>query len=157
MDEQVAPAAVEQLIPAGWLVTVPVPDPARDTVMPDPWVNVALAVAGPVIVSVQVPVPEQLPPHPVNKKPLAAVAVSVTSAPWAKFAEHVVGQLIPPELLVMVPVPAAGGVTVKVKVFVGGGVLALFPPPHAASSRVQATNADTNQKRTREPMARFYS
>jgi hypothetical protein len=71
-----------QLIPAGALVTVPVPDPASLTVnaklvVPPP--NVAVTAVAAVIVNVQVPVPSQLfaPLHPVNVDPAAGAAVNV--------------------------------------------------------------------------------
>jgi phage tail protein X len=44
---------------------------------------------------------------------LAAVAVSVTCVFCAKLALHVEGQLIPAGLLVTVPAPTAGAVTVN--------------------------------------------
>jgi hypothetical protein len=44
---------------------------------------------------------------------LPAVAVSVICVFWLKLALHVVGQLIPAGLLVTVPVPMAGAVTVN--------------------------------------------
>src|SRR6202030_3463412 len=61
-----------------------------------PLLNVAVTAVAAVTVTTQVPVPVQPPPlHPVNVEPSAADAVSVTCVPLAKFAEHVVGQLIP--------------------------------------------------------------
>jgi hypothetical protein len=44
---------------------------------------------------------------------VAGLAVSVTLVPLEKLALHVPGQFIPPELLVTVPVPEAGEVTVN--------------------------------------------
>jgi hypothetical protein len=41
------------------------------------------------------------------------VAVSVTCVPLVKLAEQVLGQLIPAGLLVTVPAPEAGGVTLN--------------------------------------------
>jgi hypothetical protein len=112
--EQVAVVAVEQLIPAGVLVTVPVPPPASVTVSPKPVVKLSVMLVAAVMVTTQVLVPEQPPPlHPAKKKPVPAVAVSVTCVPWVKVAEHVVGQLIPAGLLVIVPWFAAGAVTVN--------------------------------------------
>jgi hypothetical protein len=49
---------------------------------------------------------------------VAGLAVSVTLVPLEKLALHVPGQLIPPELLVTVPVPEAGDVTVNSYVWV---------------------------------------
>jgi len=71
------------VIPAGVLVTVPTPVPALVTVR----ANVGRSkVAGTVvaadIVTVQEPVPEQLPPlQPLKVDPVAGVAVSVTAVP----------------------------------------------------------------------------
>lgn len=48
----------------------------------------------------------------------------MTEVPDAKLAVHVVGQLIPPGLLVTVPVPVTA--TLKLE----GGLLALDVPPH---------------------------
>jgi hypothetical protein len=46
-------------------------------------------------VTVHVPVPVQAPDQPANVDPEAAVAVSVTAVPLAKFALHVGAQLMP--------------------------------------------------------------
>src|SRR5213593_908644 len=68
-------------------------------------------------VTVQVPVPEQLPPlQPVKVEPAAGAAVKVTAVPVANAAEHVGPQEMPAGLLVIVPVPAPLGLTVSVKV-----------------------------------------
>ena len=59
------------------------------------------------IVTVQVPVPEQPPPlQPVNVEPAAGVAVSVTAVPLANAAAHVAPQAMPAGALVTVPGPA---------------------------------------------------
>jgi hypothetical protein len=114
LAEQVAVVAVEQLIPAGLLVTVPVPPPASVTVSPKPVVKLSLTSVGALIVRVHTLVPEQPPPlHPAKKKPVPAVAVRVTCVPTAKLAEQVVGQLIPAGLLVIVPWLDTGAVTVN--------------------------------------------
>ena len=57
------------------------------------------------IVTAHVAVPLHAPPQPVNVKPAAGVSASVTSAPCAKDAEQVDGQLIPTGLLLTVPEP----------------------------------------------------
>jgi hypothetical protein len=57
----------EQFIPAGLLVTVPVPVPDSATVRLTPALNVALTVSAADMVTVQVLVPEQLPPQPPKK------------------------------------------------------------------------------------------
>jgi hypothetical protein len=51
-------------------------------------------------------VPEQPPPdQPPNVEPVLGVAVSVTAVPLAKFAEHVVPQVMPVGELLTDPVP----------------------------------------------------
>jgi hypothetical protein len=68
LAEQVAVVAVEQLIPAGVLVTVPVPPPAKVTVSPNPVVKLSLMFVAALMVRLQVLVPEQPPPlHPAKK------------------------------------------------------------------------------------------
>ena len=111
--EQVVP----QLIPAGALVTVPDPAPARLTVSAkDCRLKLAVTDVATLIVTVQVPVPEQPPPlQPVNVEPAAGVAVNVTTAPLVNDAEQVVPQLIAAGVLVTVPVPLPPLVTVSAK------------------------------------------
>jgi hypothetical protein len=97
-----------QLIPAGALLTAPVPVPASVTVSPKFGLTVKLAVtdAAAVIVNVQLPVPSQTsPPHPANTEPGLGVAVRVIWLFPANTAEQVVGQLIPAGELVTVPEP----------------------------------------------------
>jgi hypothetical protein len=107
-----------QLIPAGVLITVPVPDPASVTVsaklvVPPP--KLAVTVFAAVIVKVHVPVPSHVASvQPVNVDPAAGVAVKVICVPLAKFAEQVGLQLIPAGALVTVPVPVPVSVTVSV-------------------------------------------
>src|SRR5947209_2953042 len=93
LAEQVAP----QVMPAGELVTVPLPVPAGATVRVKVCgVKLAVTVVAAESVTVQVPVPEQPPPlQPVKVEPAAGVAVSVTTVPLAKLAEQVAPQLIP--------------------------------------------------------------
>src|SRR5207253_964531 len=114
LAEQVAP----QLIPAGALVTVPLPVPALLTVSATVGrAKVAVTVVAALRVTEQVPVPEQPPPlQPVKVEPPAGVAVSVTAAPLAKLAVHVAPQVIPAGALVTVPLPVPARVTVRVKV-----------------------------------------
>ena len=98
---------VPQSIPAGELVTVPVPVP--DLVTLSWWVMAeksATTEAAAVIVTTQVPVPLQPEPlQPVKVELTSGVAVSVTVVPWVKFAEHVAPQSIPAGELVTVPDP----------------------------------------------------
>ncbi len=71
-----------QLIPAGELVTVPLPAPARLTVsVYVAIVNVAVTERAWSIVTVQPPVPEQAPLQPPKTEPTDGVAVSVTTVP----------------------------------------------------------------------------
>jgi hypothetical protein len=66
--------------------------------------NVATTERAWLIVSVQVPVPEQSPDQPEKLEPLAGVAVSVTLVVSAKACEQVEPQSIPAGLDVTVPV-----------------------------------------------------
>jgi hypothetical protein len=85
-----------------------------------PLLNVAVTVSDVLSVTVHVPVPGHpaTPLQPANVDPFPAVAVSTTTVPLVKLAEHVAGQLIPAGLLVTVPVPVPASFTVKVKLFV---------------------------------------
>jgi hypothetical protein len=65
--EQTAVVDFEQLIPAGVLVTVPVPPPASVTVSPRPVVKLAETVVAADSVTVHVLVPVQTPLHPPKK------------------------------------------------------------------------------------------
>jgi hypothetical protein len=84
--------------------------------------NVAATVTAALTVTVHVPVPGHpaTPLQPAKVDPFAGVAVSVTTWPLAKLAEHVAagGQTIPAGLLVTVPVPVPASFTAKVKLFV---------------------------------------
>ncbi len=110
-----------QTIPAGALVTVPLPFPASFTVSTKLFalaVKFAVTAVAAPIVNVHVPVPSQGPaPQPVNVDPVAGTAVNVTIVPLAKLAAHAVPQLIPAGALVTVPVPVPAFVTVTAKVF----------------------------------------
>ncbi len=69
-------------MPAGLLVTVPLPVPASVTVRANcVAVNVAVTLCAWLIVTWQLPVPVQAPLQPANVEPLAGVAVSVTRVP----------------------------------------------------------------------------
>jgi hypothetical protein len=103
---KLAEQTVGQLIPAGELVTVPVPAPAMVTVkatFATVLLKLAVTSAAAVSVTVHDVDPEQLPPHPVKEYPEAGASARATCAPGAKFAEHVPGQLMPTGLLITVP------------------------------------------------------
>ena len=84
-----------QSMPAGVLVTIPAPVPALETVSAKTGVNVAVTVVAAVRVTVQGPMPVQVPLQPVKTEPGAGVAVSVTSVPLTKLAVQMVPQSIP--------------------------------------------------------------
>jgi len=103
---------VEQLIPAGLLVTVPVP--VTDTVNPmGGAVKVAVTLVAEATVTLQVVFPEHAPPQPPKVLFAAGVWLRVTGLFGAKLAEQVLGQLIPAGLLVTVPCPLPIVVTVS--------------------------------------------
>src|SRR5439155_22375007 len=114
LAEQVTP----QVIPAGVLVTVPMPVPALETVRTKVCdAKVAVTVVAAETVTTYVPVPEQPPPlQPLKVEPAAGVAVIVTVPPRGTPDLQVTPQLIPAGALVTVPLPVPAGVTVRVKV-----------------------------------------
>jgi hypothetical protein len=107
-----------QLIPAGLLVTVPLPVPDFVTVRVYCCcccsVNVAVTVLSLVMDTVQAPAPEQAPDHPVNVDPESGVGVNLTLIPWLNSSLQSAPQLIPAGLLATVPLPVPVFVTVKV-------------------------------------------
>jgi len=111
--EQVAP----QEMPAGTLVTAPLPPPDLVTVRAkDDCMKVAVTEVGAFIVALQVAAPVQPQPlQPVKVEPAPGAAVSVTTVPGVKEAEHVAPQEIPAGLLVTVPLPAPALETVSVE------------------------------------------
>ena len=73
-----------QLIPAGALVTVPLPVPDLVTVSAKIWVvKVAVSERAAVMLTTQVLVPVHAPVQPLKVEPAAGVAVSVTAVPLA--------------------------------------------------------------------------
>ena len=97
-----------QSIPAGALVTVPVPpvDTLNSNSLGATFAsNSAVTACVPPETSVQVPVPEQFPLHPMKIESAAGVAVSTTDAPDSNPAEQFDPQSIPPGALLTVPVP----------------------------------------------------
>src|SRR5437879_1596426 len=80
-------------------------------------VKVAVTARAALIVTVQVPVPVQLPPlQPLKVEPAAGAAVRVTAVPLANEAAQVAPQETPAGALVTVPLPAPALLTVSVKV-----------------------------------------
>jgi hypothetical protein len=127
VNEQVAP----QSIPAGALVTLPVPLPDFVTESPKlPRLKVAVTALAAFIVTEQAPVPEHAPLQPANTEPGEALLVSETTVPDTKSWLHVPPQLIPAGLLVTVPAPVPALLTVKAN-FGGGGVPTLIVFAHA--------------------------
>src|SRR5689334_18787849 len=114
-------------MPAGALVTEPVPVPARVTVSAR-WAmaaKVAVTLRAALMVTVQVvAVPVQEPLEPVKLEVGDGAAVRVTLVPVAKLAEQVVPQLTPAGALVTVPVPVPARVTVRVRTAVKVAVAA---------------------------------
>ena len=78
--------------------------------------KVAVTLWAAVIVTAQVPAPEQPPPlQPAKVEPAAGVAVKVTEAPAVKEAEQVAPQEMPAGLLATVPLPVPDFETVSVE------------------------------------------
>jgi hypothetical protein len=102
-------------MPAGLLVTVPLPWPAKltDSCTGGGPVNDAVTDVLAFRVTVQVPFPEHAPDQPLKVVRAAGAAVSTTVVPVVNDAPHVVPQLIPAGLLVTLPVPVPVSVTVS--------------------------------------------
>src|SRR5437660_12284131 len=75
--------------------------------------KVAMTARAALIVTLQVPVPVQLPLQPVKVAPAAGAGVRVTTVPVVRAVEQVAPQEIPAGLLVTVPLPAPALVTVR--------------------------------------------
>lgn len=141
LAEQVAP----QLIPEGLLVTVPAPVPVLCTTSRTGGsfkLNCAMTVALAFRVRVQPAERLQASNHAPNVELDSGVSVSVTTVPVGKSAVHVVGQLMPAGLLVIVPAPAPVTSTVSCTVVVGSVVapaeLALqYVPPMTRNNNRQ--------------------
>src|SRR5207249_3856476 len=104
-------------MPAGALVTVPIPAPLGMSVTAKLCTaKVAVTVVAAVTVTTQESVPVHAPPlQPVKTDPAAGAAVSATTVPLTKLAVQVTPQSIPAGVLVTVPVPVPLGVTVRAK------------------------------------------
>ena len=106
--------SVPQLMPAGELMTVPLPVPFLVTVSVTGLVlKVAVTDVAVLTVTLQLPVPLQAPLQPAKVEPAAAVAVSVNWAPGVTVSEQSVPQLIPVGVLLTVPLPVPLLVTVS--------------------------------------------
>jgi hypothetical protein len=101
-------------IPAGALVTVPVPRPFLVTVsVTGMRLNVAVTVVAAFTVTVQPAVPVQAPLQPANVEPAAGVAVSVNCVPGDTVSEQSLPHEMPAGALVTLPVPLPLRVTVS--------------------------------------------
>jgi hypothetical protein len=96
-----------QLMPAGSLVTVPLPVPESTKASTGEAENVAETVMFELRVRVQVLDPLHAPPQFTNVDPGCAVAVSVTFVPAGKLLLQLAPQLIPLGLLTTAPLPLA--------------------------------------------------
>jgi hypothetical protein len=85
------------------------------------------------MVTLHAPVPLHAPLQPANVEPESGVAAKLTTAPFAKLAEHVVPQEIPAGELVSVPVPVPLLATVRMK---GPGFAVKFALTDFAASMV---------------------
>jgi hypothetical protein len=142
---KLAEHVVGQLIPAGVLVTVPVPVPAKVTDMVTDVIPAAAKVAvtesAALRVTLQAALPVHAPLQPEKVLLVPGVSLSVTWLFCGKLAEHVVGQLIPAGVLVTVPVPDPAKVTDMVNVTGGVGGPATTPrqPARTMVNRVDNT------------------
>jgi len=102
-------------MPAGLLVTVPLPVPVLDTVNAYAFsAKLAVTDLAASIVTMQAPVPEQpLPLQPVKVEPVAAEALSVTTVLVAYASEQPEPQSMPTGSLVTVPLPVPALETVN--------------------------------------------
>ena len=136
-----------QSIPAGALVTLPVPEPARVTVSVSALVSrlkVAMTVVLLATSTVHFPVPVHAPDHPAKDDPDAGEAVSVMLVFSLKVALHVEPQLMPTGTLTTVPAPVPESDTFSFAVEVGETPKP--PQPHSAAIKVTITL----RKRARE-------
>ena len=104
-------------MPAGLLVTVPSPAPARVTVRVNVFggaVKFAVTVWSALITTIHEPVPLQPPPlQPVNVEPPVGAAVRATVLPFGKSETQVAPHEMPLGLLVTVPVPVPDLLTIN--------------------------------------------
>jgi len=100
-------------MPAGELVTVPLPVTVTVSVCGGSRLNIALTLSAPLITTAHAPVPVHAPDHPVNLYPTAAVAVRFTVVPCANVPVQLLVQEIPLGELVTVPLPLTFTVSVS--------------------------------------------
>jgi hypothetical protein len=100
-----------QLMPAGLLVTLPLP--FRATLRSGEVLKLAVTEAFCVSVTLQTPAPLHAPDQPANEEFAIGDAVSATWVPLAKLALQVCPQLMPVGALVTVPVPPPLACTVS--------------------------------------------
>jgi phage tail protein X len=143
---KLAEHVVGQLIPAGLLLTVPVPAPAKVTDRVTVAAKVAVTEPAALRVTLQAALPVHAPLQPEKALLFPGVSLSVTWLFCGKFAEHVVGQLIPAGVLVTVPDPVPAKVTDMVTVVVGGGP-ATTPRQPARTMVNRVDNTDQNTYR----------
>ncbi len=120
---KVAEQVVPQLMPAGELVTVPLPLPDLATDRLDVC-RLKVAVQEVAAFKVTEPVVQPVPLQPVKVEPDAGVAVRATTVPLLKVVEQVVPQLMPAGELVTVPLPVPAKDTVRLKVANAAAVVA---------------------------------
>lgn len=136
-----------QSIPAGLLVTVPLPETETVNWAGPKAENVAETAGLLESRSLHVE-PLHAPPKPAKLKPDAAVAVNVTDVPEAKLTVHSEGQLSPAGLLTTVPLPVTE--TVNCTCCCGGGGGLLEPPPQALNPnsrrRIAGQSRDASTK-----------
>jgi hypothetical protein len=149
---KLAAQVVGQSIPAGLLVTLPLPETETVNCAGLTAVNVAETDWLPESRIVHTE-PLHAPPKPAKLNPEAAVAVNVTDVPEAKLALQVEGQLTPAGLLITVPVPVTE--TVNCACCRGGGGV-MEPPPQAVNpnNRRRIAGQSGNPPRTKHTSLR---
>ena len=109
-------------MPAGELVTDPVPVPASVTDAVNNGAKVATTAVFASNVTVQEPVPTHAAPlHPTNVDPGEATALKLIEVPKSNAAVHVAPQLIPAGVLDTTPLPDPAAVTARLYCGFGAG------------------------------------
>jgi hypothetical protein len=117
-DANEALQAEPQLMPAGLLVTGPLPVPALPTTSPlyvtgGP-LNAAVTFRAALMVTTQLPVPVHAPDQPTKVEPALGVAVSVTTESVGNVLEQTEPQEMPAGLLLTGPLPLPDLATVRI-------------------------------------------